>query len=58
MELARGWRFACTCVRCTSEAVENPASIEGEISQGDESKVEVPVTRVEANEGLSMSLDV
>jgi len=55
MELARGWRFACSCTRCTSEAAENPASAEGEIARQDESKVEESVSRVEAGEGMSMS---
>lgn len=52
MELARGWRFACSCTRCTSEA---PTSADGEVSQKDESKVEEPVVRIEASERLSAS---
>lgn len=55
MELARGWRFACACTRCTSEAAENPASAEGEISRKDESKTEESVIRVQAGEGASLS---
>jgi import receptor subunit TOM20 len=58
MDLARGWRFACSCTRCTSEAAENPSSTDGEISRKDESKVEEAVTRIEANGSLPASLDV
>lgn len=47
MELARGWRFACACSRCTEEAAENPESVSEEFLQRDESKVEETVQRVE-----------
>ncbi|KAG1806501.1 uncharacterized protein HD556DRAFT_1322289 [Suillus plorans] len=44
MELARGWRFACSCKRCAEEGLE------GEIEEGgDESRVEDVVTRVEGS---------
>ncbi|KAG2155104.1 uncharacterized protein EDB93DRAFT_1239374 [Suillus bovinus] len=43
MELARGWRFACTCKRCAEEGTEGGDIEEG----GDESRVEDVVTRVE-----------
>lgn len=48
MELARGWRFACPCSRCTEEAAAGE-SAEGE-SEGepkDESRVSEVVMRVE-----------
>lgn len=47
MELARGWRFACSCKKCTEEAEENPANTEGDSGQKDESKVEAIVKRIE-----------
>lgn len=44
MELARGWRFACSCKRCAEDGLE------GEIEEGgDESRVEDVVTRVEGS---------
>jgi mitochondrial import receptor subunit TOM20 len=58
MELVRGWRFACSCTRCTSEALENPAGTDGELVQKDESKVEESVSRIEANESLTSSLNL
>lgn len=44
-ELARGWRFACRCVRCTEEGL-----IGGSMTKettGDDSKVEAVVNRYE-----------
>jgi import receptor subunit TOM20 len=44
MELARGWRFACTCSRCAEEAGSGD---EAEDQLKDESKVSEAVMRVE-----------
>lgn len=55
MELARGWRFACTCTLCTSEALANPTSVEGEVSQKDGSKIEVSVQHVELDQAAAGS---
>jgi mitochondrial import receptor subunit TOM20 len=57
MELARGWRFACSCTRCQSELLDNPACADGEPIQKDESKVEEPFMRTEMDESASGSLD-
>jgi len=57
MELARGWRFACSCTLCRSQALENPACADGEPTQRDESRVEEPFIKAETNEGPSASLD-
>jgi import receptor subunit TOM20 len=46
-ELARGWRFACVCSRCTSEMAGDPDATDEVSSHKDESKVEAVVTRVE-----------
>ncbi|KIM75022.1 hypothetical protein PILCRDRAFT_13960 [Piloderma croceum F 1598] len=54
MELARGWRFACSCTRCQSELLDNPACADGEPIQKDESKIEEPFIM---NESPSGSLD-
>lgn len=46
-ELARGWKFACTCDKCLTET---PAAVDTEnlgITE-DESKLEEVVARVEA----------
>jgi import receptor subunit TOM20 len=52
MELARGWRFACACSRCTSEGAEHTDGADNDLpSQKDESKVEASVTRVEEGQG-------
>lgn len=53
MDLARGWRFACSCKRCAEEAEENPGSTEGESEQKDESKVEAVVEKIEKDEAGS-----
>lgn len=47
MELARGWRFACACSKCTEEAAVNPETAIHEVPQMDGSKVEESVQRVE-----------
>lgn len=58
MELARGWRFACSCRKCTEEAEENPAETKGDSKQKDESKVEAAVERVEKDtDGLAHHAD-
>ncbi|KAG1815725.1 uncharacterized protein BJ212DRAFT_1272840 [Suillus subaureus] len=52
MELARGWRFACSCRRCAEEGLEGEIEegLEGEIEEGgDESRVEDIVTRAEGS---------
>ena len=55
MELARGWRFACPCERCATEAAGAP-STDPEPVQKDESKVEEIVTRLD-EEGASPVLN-
>ncbi|KDQ64301.1 hypothetical protein JAAARDRAFT_187641 [Jaapia argillacea MUCL 33604] len=48
MELARGWRFACTCSRCAADGPStSDSSGEEELVGKDESKVEGVVERVE-----------
>jgi import receptor subunit TOM20 len=48
-ELNRGWRFTCSCSRCTLEEVgkSEGADNDDSSSQRDESKVEDVVTRIE-----------
>ncbi|KAI0034081.1 hypothetical protein K488DRAFT_46217 [Vararia minispora EC-137] len=41
-ELARGWRFPCTCQRCAAEA---PPNTTDSVTLKDESKLEAPVER-------------
>lgn len=45
-ELARGWRFACSCKRCAEEGLEGGNESESEEGR-DESRVEDVVTRAE-----------
>lgn len=44
-ELARGWRFACTCQRCLQEGPQASSAAENKVA--DESKVEDVVYRYE-----------
>ena len=54
-ELARGWRFACQCDRCASEA-PLPSAEEKEIElKNDESKVERIVSQVDQEAAQSKS---
>ncbi|KAF8525317.1 hypothetical protein JB92DRAFT_2877469 [Gautieria morchelliformis] len=46
-ELARGWRFACTCQRCILEGQQGSST--GEKNAADESKVEDVVHRYDKN---------
>jgi len=45
-ELARGWRFACSCKRCAEEGLQSGNESESEAGR-DESRVEDIVTRAE-----------
>lgn len=59
MELARGWRFACSCDRCVREGL-GQAAVEDDVSvQGDGSKVEDTVRRAEERDaaGSNSSAD-
>ncbi|TFK55459.1 MAS20-domain-containing protein [Heliocybe sulcata] len=47
IELARGWRFACTCTKCLAEGAQGGAADTDVPDQKDESKVEEVVQRVE-----------
>jgi mitochondrial import receptor subunit TOM20 len=49
-ELARGWRFACTCQRCVHEGQQGSTE---EKNAADESKVEDVVHRYEKNKQAS-----
>lgn len=44
MELARGWRFACSCTRCNAEDDSTDDDVP---SKNDESKVEAALARLE-----------
>ena len=44
-ELARGWRFACTCHRCLQEGPQTSSAVEK--NSADESKIEDVVHRYE-----------
>src|SRR5260221_14335829 len=46
-ELARGWRFACQCDRCVSEAPPPSSAGEKELEIKDESKVEPIVSQID-----------
>lgn len=48
MELARGWKFACTCTRCKEE--DGGDGSDGSPAK-DESKLEAPVQRWESADG-------
>jgi mitochondrial import receptor subunit TOM20 len=56
MELARGWKFACPCTKCTEEMEETDSAI----SFKDDSKLEASLKRFEDNpaHGLPVSADI
>ncbi|EPQ59005.1 MAS20-domain-containing protein [Gloeophyllum trabeum ATCC 11539] len=50
IELARGWRFACTCPKCMSEGAMEANERDSDVpDQKDESKVEAVVQRLEGS---------
>ncbi|THV08202.1 MAS20-domain-containing protein [Dendrothele bispora CBS 962.96] len=51
MNLARGWRFACSCDRCLEEAKTLDLGSTSEEKVKDESKVEASVAHYQENEG-------
>ncbi|KAI0053595.1 hypothetical protein FA95DRAFT_1552084, partial [Auriscalpium vulgare] len=55
MELARGWRFACTCARCEAEA---PSEGDSTPVQKDESKVEDSVKHLEERESQAQAAQI
>jgi hypothetical protein len=56
-DLARGWRFACTCARCAAEGAEQASTASEDVpTQKDESKEEDVVTRVEGQVAAENSL--
>lgn len=51
MELARGWKFACPCIKCTEDI-----GSEAVASTKDDSKLEESVKRIEQDSGPTTNL--